>query len=231
MDGDHPEVGVHVEAFCEVLEHAAGYRRLGSPTSARAHAPECPNRRPGARRARGMHRENEPEPTLAAPGPDGLPNLSVTVGSIAAAAELWPAARTVRGDAERAREFRLSKPGPYLIQIRRANGRHRVDRPGQPRRCHSTRLARSRRCSATDECICTPPIRTACRPGRHATARAYDTELCARLADSTGEPGEYGPAAIRPRAWSRGNGAADLVQTPLPWNGLNYAATRREVLI
>src|SRR4051794_6689156 len=91
-------------------------RRPGSPTWARGHAPDmCPETAP----------PGSTEPTEPAPAPllqpaGGMPELSVTVGQIEAAAELLDRGRgPFAVDAERASGFRYSNRA-YLIQIRRS---------------------------------------------------------------------------------------------------------------
>ncbi len=206
-------------------------RQPGSPTWARGHAPDmCPEpSHAGAAESEGT--ESEPTPLLRPAG--GIPDLCVTVGEIAAAAELLDRGRgPFAVDAERASGFRYSGRA-YLIQIRRAEAGtvliDPVSHGGDP----LTVLAPVAEVLSTNEWIlhsADQDLPCLAEVGMRPPA-LYDTELAGRLAGFD----RVNLAAMVERllglGLTKGHGAADWSKRPLPSAWLNYAALDVELLI
>jgi ribonuclease D len=175
----------------------------------------------------------EPEPIPLLHPADGVPDLSVTVREIEAAAQ-----RLGRGrgpfavDAERASGFRYSNRA-YLIQIRRAGAGTVLIDPVSHGADPLTALRPVAEVLATDEWIlhaadqdlpCLAEV--GLRP-----AALYDTELAGRLAGFD----RVNLATMAERllgfGLAKGHGAADWSKRPLPAEWLNYAALDVELLI
>lgn len=175
--------------------------------------------------------ESEPTPLLRPAG--GIPDLCVTVGEIAAAAELLDRGRgPFAVDAERASGFRYSGRA-YLIQIRRAEAGtvliDPVSHGGDP----LTVLAPVAEVLSTNEWIlhsADQDLPCLAEVGMRPPA-LYDTELAGRLAGFD----RVNLAAMVERllglGLTKGHGAADWSKRPLPSAWLNYAALDVELLI
>lgn len=175
--------------------------------------------------------ESEPTPLLRPAG--GIPDLCVTVGEIAAAAELLDRGRgPFAVDAERASGFRYSGRA-YLIQIRRAEAGtvliDPVSHGGDP----LTVLAPVAEVLSTTEWIlhsADQDLPCLAEVGMRPPA-LYDTELAGRLAGFD----RVNLAAMVERllglGLTKGHGAADWSKRPLPSAWLNYAALDVELLI
>ncbi len=175
----------------------------------------------------------EPEATpLLAPN-DGVPELSVSSGEIARAAELLASGQgPFAVDAERASGFRYSNRA-YLVQIRRAGAGtvliDPVNHGGDP----VTALAPVAEVLATDEWVlhaADQDLPCLAEIGMTPT-KLYDTELAGRLAGYD----RVNLAAMVQRLLglqlTKGHGAADWSKRPLPHEWLNYAALDVEVLL
>ncbi len=175
----------------------------------------------------------EPEPTPVLHPADGLPNLSVTVGQIAAAAELLDGGRgPFAVDAERASGFRYSNRA-YLIQIRRAEAGTVLIDPVSHGADPLTALRPVAQVLAKDEWIlhaADQDMPCLAEVGMRPPA-LYDTELAARLAGFD----RVNLASMVQRLLGlglvKGHGAADWSKRPLPTDWLNYAALDVELLI
>ena len=176
---------------------------------------------------------NEPEPTPLLHPADGLPNLSVTVGQIAAAAELLDGGRgPFAVDAERASGFRYSNRA-YLIQIRRADAGTVLIDPVSHGADPLTALSPIAQVLGKDEWIlhaADQDLPCLAEVGMRPPA-LYDTELGARLAGFD----RVNLASMVQRLLGlglvKGHGAADWSKRPFPMEWLNYAALDVEVLI
>jgi ribonuclease D len=175
----------------------------------------------------------EPEPTPLLHPADGLPDLSVTVGEIAAAAELLDGGRgPFAVDAERASGFRYSNRA-YLIQIRRADAGTVLIDPVSHGADPVTALAPVARVLSKDEWIlhaADQDLPCLAEVGIRPPA-LYDTELAGRLAGFD----RVNLASMVQRllgfGLAKGHGAADWSNRPLPMEWLNYAALDVELLI
>jgi ribonuclease D len=175
----------------------------------------------------------EPEPTPLLHPADGLPDLSVTVGEIAAAAELLDGGRgPFAVDAERASGFRYSNRA-YLIQIRRADAGTVLIDPVSHGADPLTALAPVARVLSKDEWIlhaADQDLPCLAEVGIRPPA-LYDTELAGRLAGFD----RVNLASMVQRllgfGLAKGHGAADWSNRPLPMEWLNYAALDVELLI
>src|SRR5947209_16309007 len=164
---------------------------------------------------------------------DGVPDLSVSVREIAAAAQ-----RLERGrgpfavDAERASGFRYSNRA-YLIQIRRAGAGTVLIDPVSHGGESRTVLRPVADVRSEDEWIlhsADQDLPCLAEVGMRPPA-LYDTELAGRLAGFD----RVNLAAMAQRllgvGLAKGHGAADWSRRPLPAAWLNYAALDVEVLI
>ncbi len=175
----------------------------------------------------------EPEPTPLLHPADGLPNLSVTVGEIAAAAQLLDGGRgPFAVDAERASGFRYSNRA-YLIQIRRADAGTVLIDPVSHGADPLTALRPVAQVLGKDEWIlhaADQDLPCLAEVGMRPPA-LYDTELAARLAGFD----RVNLASMVQRllgfGLAKGHGAADWSKRPLPIEWLNYAALDVELLI
>lgn len=175
----------------------------------------------------------EPEPTPLLQPAEGVPQLSVSLGEIEAAADRLSGGRgPFAVDAERASGFRYSNRA-YLIQIRRSGAGtvliDPVSHGGDP----VSALQPVAEVLAEDEWIlhaADQDLPCLAEVGMRPPA-LYDTELAGRLA------GFYrvNLAAMVQRllglGLAKGHGAADWSKRPLPTAWLNYAALDVEVLI
>jgi ribonuclease D len=175
----------------------------------------------------------EPEPTPLLHPADGVPDISVTVREIEAAAQ-----RLERGrgpfavDAERASGFRYSNRA-YLIQIRRAGAGTVLIDPVSHGADPLTALRPVAEVLTTDEWIlhsADQDLPCLAEVGMRPPA-LYDTELAGRLAGFD----RVNLATMAERllgfGLAKGHGAADWSKRPLPAEWLNYAALDVELLI
>jgi ribonuclease D len=175
----------------------------------------------------------EAEPTPLLRPADGVPDLSVTVGQIAAAADQLASGRgPFAVDAERASGFRYSNRA-YLIQIRRAGAGTVLIDPVSHGSDPVTALRPVAEVLAEDEWIlhaADQDLPCLAEVGMRPPA-LYDTELAGRLAGFE----RVNLAAMVQRllglSLAKGHGAADWSKRPLPAAWLNYAALDVEVLI
>jgi ribonuclease D len=175
----------------------------------------------------------EPSPTPLLRPADGLPNLSVTVDEIEAAAQLLDAGRgPFAVDAERASGFRYSNRA-YLIQIRRAGAGTVLIDPVS----HGTDPLRALRPVAevlnSDEWIlhsADQDLPCLAEVGMRPRA-LYDTELAGRLAGFERVNLATMAERLLGLGLAKGHGAADWSKRPLPGEWLNYAALDVELLI
>src|SRR6201995_3802018 len=175
----------------------------------------------------------EPEPTPLPHPTEGIPDLSVSVREIEAAARLLDRGHgPFAVDAERASGFRSSNRA-YLIQIRRAGAgtvlidpvSHGADPPTVLRPVADVLAGDEWILHAADQDLpCLAEV------GMRPPA-LYDTELAGRLAGFD----RVNLAAMAQRllgvGLAKGHGAADWSRRPLPAACLNYAALDLEVLI
>src|SRR6201998_4543680 len=175
----------------------------------------------------------EPDVTPLLHPPDGVPDLSTTVGEIKAAAELLAGGHgPFAVDAERASGFRYSNRA-YLIQIRRAGaGTVLVDPLGGDGDAIEA-LRPIAGVLGTDTWIlhaADQDLPCLAEVGMVPPA-LYDTELAGRLAGYD----RVNLAAMVRRllglGLAKGHGAADWSKRPLPAAWLNYAALDVEVLL
>lgn len=175
----------------------------------------------------------EPDPTPLLRPAAGIPELSVSVREIAAAAQ-----RLERGrgpfavDAERASGFRYSNRA-YLIQIRRAGAGTVLIDPVSHGEDPTTALRPVAEVLGTDEWIlhsADQDLPCMAELGLRPPA-LYDTELAGRLAGFD----RVNLATMVERLLGfglvKGHGAADWSKRPLPAEWLNYAALDVELLI
>ncbi len=177
--------------------------------------------------------ETEPEATPLLAPRDGVPDLSISTSEIKRAAELLASGDgPFAVDAERASGFRYSNRA-YLLQIRREGAGtvliDPVSHGGDP----VTTLAPVAEVLATDEWIlhaADQDLPCLAEIGMVPT-KLYDTELAGRLAGYD----KVNLAAMVQRLLglqlTKGHGAADWSQRPLPHDWLNYAALDVEVLL
>ncbi len=175
----------------------------------------------------------EPQPTPLLHPADGIPDLSVTVRQIQAAAELLDRGRgPFAVDAERASGFRYSNRA-YLIQIRRAGAgtvlidpvSHGAD-PLEALRPVAEVLGQEEWIlhSADQDLPCLAEV--GLRP-----PALYDTELAGRLAGFERVNLATMVERLLGSGLVKGHGAADWSKRPLPEEWLNYAALDVELLI
>jgi ribonuclease D len=175
----------------------------------------------------------EPDHTPLLHPADGMPDLSVTVGQIEAAAALLNSGHgPFAVDAERASGFRYSNRA-YLIQIRRANAGTVLIDPVSHGADPLTALRPIAEVLSTDEWIlhsADQDLPCLAEVGMRPPA-LYDTELAGRLAGYD----RVNLAAMVQRllgfGLAKGHGAADWSKRPLPAEWLNYAALDVELLI
>ena len=164
---------------------------------------------------------------------DGIPDLSVTVREIEAAAQLLGRGRgPFAVDAERASGFRYSNRA-YLIQIRRAGAGTVLIDPVSHGADQLTALRPVAEVLTTDEWIlhsADQDLPCLAEVGMRPPA-LYDTELAGRLAGFD----RVNLATMAERllgfGLAKGHGAADWSKRPLPAEWLNYAALDVELLI
>jgi len=162
-----------------------------------------------------------------------MPELSVTVGQIEAAAELLDRGRgPFAVDAERASGFRYSNRA-YLIQIRRAGAGtvliDPVSHGGDP----LTVLRPVAEVLSSDEWIlhaADQDLPCLAEVGM-APSALYDTELAGRLAGFDRVNLATMVERLLGMGLAKGHGAADWSKRPLPSAWLNYAALDVELLI
>jgi ribonuclease D len=175
----------------------------------------------------------EPDPTPLLHPADGLPNLSVTVREIAAAAELLDRGHgPFAVDAERASGFRYSNRA-YLIQIRRAAAGTVLIDPVSHGADPLTALRPVAEVLGTDEWIlhsADQDLPCLAEVGMRPPA-LYDTELAGRLAGYDRVNLATMVERLLGLGLAKGHGAADWSKRPLPPEWLNYAALDVEELI
>ena len=191
-------------------------RQPGSPTWARGHAPDM------CEPAAAESGSTEPEPTPLLHPAEGVPELSVTVGQIAAAAEfLGQRARAVCGGRRAGVGFPLLQPRvPDSDPAGRR--RHRAHRPGQPWRGPLDRAAAGRRGARhrrMDPALRRPGPAVSGR-GRYASARAVRH----RAGRATGrirpgEPGHHGRSGCWDSGWPRAMARPTGPSARCPRNG------------
>ncbi len=173
------------------------------------------------------------EPTPLLHPADGIPDLSVTVGQIEAAAQ-----RLNRGhgsfavDAERASGFRYSNRA-YLIQIRRAGAGTVLIDPVSHGADPLTALRPVAEVLGKDEWIlhsADQDLPCLAEVGMRPPA-LYDTELAGRLAGFDRVNLATMVERLLGFGLAKGHGAADWSKRPLPVEWLNYAALDVELLI
>ncbi len=175
----------------------------------------------------------EPEPTPLPHPTEGIPDLSVSVREIEAAARLLDRGHgPFAVDAERASGFRYSNRA-YLIQIRRAGAgtvlidpvSHGAD-PLQALRPVADVLGQDEWIlhSADQDLPCLAEV------GMRPPA-LYDTELAGRLAGFDRVNLATMVERLLGFGLAKGHGAADWSKRPLPEDWLNYAALDVELLI
>jgi len=176
---------------------------------------------------------DEPAPTpLLRPG-DGIPEVAVSAGQIAAAAERLDSGHgPFAVDAERASGFRYSNRA-YLIQIRRSGAGTVLIDPvgdgGDPARL----LTPVATVLGADEWIlhsADQDLPCLAEVGLRPPA-LYDTELAGRLAGFERVNLATMVHRLLGLGLAKGHGAADWSRRPLPTDWLNYAALDVEVLI
>ena len=175
----------------------------------------------------------EPDHTPLLHPTEGIPNLSVTVSEIAAAAALLDRGHgPFAVDAERASGFRYSNRA-YLIQIRRTDAGtvliDPVSHGGDP----LTVLRPVAEVLSTDEWIlhsADQDLPCLAEIGMRPPA-LYDTELAGRLAGFDRVNLATMVQLLLGFGLAKGHGAADWSKRPLPAEWLNYAALDVELLI
>lgn len=173
------------------------------------------------------------EPTPLLQPADGVPEVAVTAGDIAAAAEKLAAGTgPFAVDAERASGFRYSNRA-YLIQIRRSGAGTVLIDPVNHGGSSLDALGPVAEALAADEWIlhaADQDLPCLAEVGLRPPS-LYDTELAGRLAGFD----RVNLAAMVQRllglGLAKGHGAADWSKRPLPDAWLNYAALDVEVLI
>lgn len=177
--------------------------------------------------------EDEPEATPLLAPRDGVPDLSVSARDIEKAAELLASGEgPFAVDAERASGFRYSNRA-YLIQIRRAGAGtvliDPVNHGGDP----VATLAPVAKVLSTDEWVlhaADQDLPCLAEIGMRPT-KLYDTELAGRLAGYDKVNLATMVQKLLGLQLTKGHGAADWSQRPLPHEWLNYAALDVEVLL
>ena len=175
----------------------------------------------------------EPEPTPLLHPAGGVPDLSVTVSEIEAAAELLDSGTgPFAVDAERASGFRYSNRA-YLIQIRRAKAGTVLIDPVSHGRDPLTVLRPVAEVLGQDEWIlhsADQDLPCLAEVGLRPPA-LYDTELAGRLAGFDRVNLATMVQRLLGLGLAKGHGAADWSKRPLPMDWLNYAALDVELLI
>lgn len=175
----------------------------------------------------------EPEPTPLPHPAEGIPELSVSVGEIAAAAASLDGGRgPFAVDAERASGFRYSNRA-YLIQIRRAGAGTVLIDPVSHGTAPLDALQPIAEVLATDEWIlhsADQDLPCLAEVGLRPPA-LYDTELAGRLAGFDRVNLATMVERLLGFGLAKGHGAADWSKRPLPADWLNYAALDVELLI
>ncbi|OMC41085.1 ribonuclease D [Mycobacterium sp. IS-1264] len=175
----------------------------------------------------------EPSPTPLLHPTDGVPDLSVTVAEIKAAARRLEAGRgPFAVDAERASGFRYSNRA-YLIQVRRAGAGTVLIDPVSHGADPVTALRPVAEVLATDEWIlhaADQDLPCLAEVGMRPPA-LYDTELAGRLAGFERVNLATMAQRLLGLGLAKGHGAADWSKRPLPAEWLNYAALDVELLI
>ena len=175
----------------------------------------------------------EPEPTALLHPTEGIPDISVTVREIEAAAQLLDRGRGPFGvDAERASGFRYSNRA-YLIQIRRAGAGTVLIDPVSHGADPLTALRPVAEVLAGDEWIlhsADQDLPCLAEVGMRPSA-LYDTELAGRLAGFDRVNLATMVERLLGLGLAKGHGAADWSKRPLPAEWLNYAALDVELLI
>ncbi|ORB68828.1 HRDC domain-containing protein [Mycolicibacterium tusciae] len=177
--------------------------------------------------------DDEPEATPLLAPRDGVPDLSVSARDIEKAAELLASGEgPFAVDAERASGFRYSNRA-YLIQIRRAGAGtvliDPVNHGGDP----VATLAPVAKVLSTDEWVlhaADQDLPCLAEIGMRPT-KLYDTELGGRLAGYDKVNLATMVQKLLGLQLTKGHGAADWSQRPLPHEWLNYAALDVEVLL
>jgi ribonuclease D len=175
----------------------------------------------------------EPEPTPLLHPTEGIPDISVTVREIEAAAQLLDRGRgPFAVDAERASGFRYSNRA-YLIQIRRAGAGTVLIDPVSHGADPLTALRPVAEVLARDEWIlhsADQDLPCLAEVGMRPPA-LYDTELAGRLAGFDRVNLATMAKRLLGLGLAKGHGAADWSKRPLPAEWLNYAALDVELLI
>ena len=175
----------------------------------------------------------EPQPTRLLHPTGGIPDISVTVGEIEAAAQLLDGGRgPFAVDAERASGFRYSNRA-YLIQIRRAGSGTVLIDPVSHGADPLTALRPVAEVLAGDEWIlhsADQDLPCLAEVGMRPAA-LYDTELAGRLAGFDRVNLATMAERLLGLGLAKGHGAADWSKRPLPTEWLNYAALDVELLI
>ncbi|ORV61450.1 3'-5' exonuclease [Mycobacterium europaeum] len=176
---------------------------------------------------------SEPQPTPLLRPAEGIPNLSVTVRQIEAAAELLERGRgPFAVDAERASGFRYSNRA-YLIQIRRAGAGTVLIDPVSHEADPLEALRPVAEVLRDDEWIlhsADQDLPCLAEVGLQPSA-LYDTELAGRLAGFERVNLATMVERLLGSGLAKGHGAADWSKRPLPEEWLNYAALDVELLI
>jgi ribonuclease D len=175
----------------------------------------------------------EPEATPLLHPVDGVPDISVSVREIEAAARLLDRGRgPFAVDAERASGFRYSNRA-YLIQIRRAGAGTVLIDPVSHGADPLTVLRPVAEVLAGDEWIlhsADQDLPCLAEVGMRPQA-LYDTELAGRLAGFDRVNLATMVERLLGLGLAKGHGAADWSKRPLPAEWLNYAALDVELLI
>ena len=175
----------------------------------------------------------EPEATPLLAPRDGVPELAVSTGEIARAADVLASGNgPFAVDAERASGFRYSSRA-YLVQIRRAGAGTVLIDPVNHGRDPVATLAPVAKVLTSDEWVlhaADQDLPCLAEIGMKPT-KLYDTELAGRLAGYD----RVNLASMVQRLLGlqlmKGHGAADWSKRPLPDEWLNYAALDVEVLL
>ncbi len=177
--------------------------------------------------------EAEPDATPLLAPRDGVPELSVSASEIRRAADLLASGEGPFAiDAERASGFRYSNRA-YLVQIRRAGAGTVLIDPVNHGDDPVSTLAPVAEALAEDEWIlhaADQDLPCLAEIGMVPT-KLYDTELAGRLAGYDKVNLATMVQRLLGLALTKGHGAADWSQRPLPHEWLNYAALDVEVLL
>jgi len=175
----------------------------------------------------------EPQPTPLLHPAEGIPDLSVSVREIEAAAQLLDRGRgPFAVDAERASGFRYSNRA-YLIQIRRAGAGTVLIDPVSHGAHPLEALRPVAEVLSSDEWIlhsADQDLPCLAEVGMRPPA-LYDTELAGRLAGFERVNLATMVERLLGFGLAKGHGAADWSKRPLPADWLNYAALDVELLI